>query len=63
MVVLERAGLVIKRPNGREQFGRANINTVQTAAELLNTYEAVWRSRVDRMTQLLNDETQKGSSR
>jgi DNA-binding transcriptional ArsR family regulator len=53
VAVLERAALVTKHRHGREQLVRANIVTVRRAAQLLDELEALWRNRIDRMTDLL----------
>jgi DNA-binding transcriptional ArsR family regulator len=53
VAVLERADLVTKLRHGREQLVRANIDTVRRAAHLLDDLEVLWRSRVDRMADIL----------
>jgi DNA-binding transcriptional ArsR family regulator len=53
VAVLERAGMVSKHKNGREQMVRANVETLQLAARVLNGLEAVWRERIDRMGEIL----------
>ncbi|GAA0275399.1 metalloregulator ArsR/SmtB family transcription factor [Cryptosporangium japonicum] len=55
VAVLERAGLVTKRRSGREQLVRGDIDTIRRARELLGQYEEIWRGRVDRMSELLED--------
>jgi DNA-binding transcriptional ArsR family regulator len=55
VAVLEEAGLVTKQRNGREQLVRGNVATVRRAAQLLDALEAVWRGRVDRMSEILAD--------
>ncbi|EXG81100.1 ArsR/SmtB family transcription factor [Cryptosporangium arvum] len=55
VAVLERAGLVTKRRSGREQLVRGDIETIRRARELLRRYEEIWRGRVDRMNELLED--------
>ena len=55
VAVLERAGIVSKRPSGREQLVRAEIEAVRAAARLLDEYEALWRGRIDRISDLLLD--------
>ena len=54
VAVLERAGLVTKRRQGREQLVAGNIGTVQRAQRLLDQLETVWRHRIDRMTEILD---------
>ena len=51
--VLERAGLVTKERRGREQLVRTDGDAVGRARGVLDELEAVWRGRVDRMTDLL----------
>lgn len=53
--VLEEAGLVTKRPQGRERMVRGNLDAIQRAQALLERYEQIWRSRVDRLDELLVD--------
>ena len=50
---LERAGLVTKTRQGREQRVRGDVQTVQSVHGLLDQLEALWRGRIDRMDQLL----------
>src|SRR6476619_3747316 len=53
VAVLERAGLVTKERNGRRKVVRTNIEGLRLARGLLDQYEALWRGRIDRMTQLI----------
>lgn len=53
VAVLERAQLVHKRRRGREQLVRGDIDALRAVHRLFDRYEAVWRSRVDRMGELL----------
>jgi DNA-binding transcriptional ArsR family regulator len=53
VTVLERAGLVTKQRRGREQLVRTNSDAVGRARQALDQLEAGWRSRVDRMSRLL----------
>lgn len=55
VAILERADLVEKRRDGREQRVRGNIETLRRAQHLFDQLEAVWRGRVDRMTAILAD--------
>jgi DNA-binding transcriptional ArsR family regulator len=55
VAVLEEAGLVTKQRKGRHQLVRGNVDTVRRASRLLDALEAVWRDRVDRMTEILTD--------
>lgn len=53
--VLEGAGLVTKHPQGRERIVRGNPETIRRAQALLDRYEQIWRSRIDRLEALLDD--------
>ena len=53
VAVLERAALVTKHRQGREQLVRPNIDTVRRAAQLLDELETMWRGRIDRMADAL----------
>ena len=63
VVVLERAGLVTKRRNGREQLVRGNVKSIRTALALLEQFELIWRGRVDRMHEILLEDDDKGATR
>jgi DNA-binding transcriptional ArsR family regulator len=53
VAVLERAGLIQKRPHGREQLVSTNRARLQHAGELLDSYEAIWRQRVAQLDDAL----------
>ena len=53
IAVLERAGLVTKERTGRRKVVRTNIEALRLARGLLDEYEALWRGRIDRMTDLI----------
>ena len=53
VAVLERAGLVTKKRTGRRKVVRTNMEGLRLARSLLDQYEALWRGRVDRMTDLI----------
>ena len=53
VAVLERAGLVTKQRSGRRKVVRTNIEGLRLARGLLDEYEALWRGRIDRMTDLI----------
>jgi DNA-binding transcriptional ArsR family regulator len=55
VAVLERAGLVSKHRSGRRKVVRANLTGLRVARRLLDSYEEVWRERVDRMSRLISD--------
>ena len=56
VAVLEGAGLVTKEPRGRERIVRGDPATVARARALLDSYAALWRSRIDRLDALLADD-------
>lgn len=55
VAVLEEAGLVTKHTHGRERIVTANPASIARARALLDQYEALWRSRIDRLDGLLAD--------
>ena len=54
VAVLERAGLVTKERTGRRKVVRTNMEGLRLARGLLDQYEALWRGRIDRMTDLIS---------
>jgi len=54
VAVLERAGLVTKQRIGRRKVVRTNVEGLRVAQRLLDRYEQLWRERIDRMTDLIN---------
>jgi DNA-binding transcriptional ArsR family regulator len=54
VAVLERAGLVQKRANGREQLVSTNHARLQRASELLDHFESIWRQRVAQLDDVLS---------
>ena len=55
VAILERAGLVTKHRTGRRKVVRTNLEGLRTARSLLDRYEELWRERVERMGQLIDD--------
>jgi DNA-binding transcriptional ArsR family regulator len=53
VAVLERAGLVTKERLGRRKLVRTNVEGLALARRLLDEYEALWRGRIERMTDLV----------
>jgi DNA-binding transcriptional ArsR family regulator len=53
VAVLERAGLVVKEPHGRERLVRAVPAVIQRAQALLDSYEELWRARISRLDAML----------
>jgi DNA-binding transcriptional ArsR family regulator len=57
--VLVDAGLVSKHRSGREQLVRGEVNQLRRAHELLDELETVWRARLERFEDVLNETTGK----
>jgi DNA-binding transcriptional ArsR family regulator len=55
VAILERAGLVSKHRSGRRKVVRTNLTGLRVARRLLDRYEELWRERVERMSQLIDD--------
>src|SRR5262245_26626153 len=55
VAILERAGLITKERIGRRKVVRANLEGLRVARRLLDAYEELWRTRIDRMTELVAD--------
>lgn len=53
VAVLERAGLITKERAGRRKIVRTNIDGLRLARRLLDEYDAMWRGRIERMTDLI----------
>jgi DNA-binding transcriptional ArsR family regulator len=56
VAVLEAAGLVSKHPHGRERIVRGNPEAIRRAQSLLDSYEQIWRARIERLDALLADD-------
>lgn len=54
--VLQEAGLVSNTRIGRERRIRGNPDAIRTAQRLLDSYEQLWRSRIDRLDSLLAED-------
>jgi DNA-binding transcriptional ArsR family regulator len=55
VAVLEEAGLVTKRRQGRERIVRGNPERLARARELLTQLEALWQERFSRIDELFNE--------
>ena len=53
VAVLERAGLIQKRANGREQRVSTNHARRRRAGELLEYFESIWRQRMAQLDDVL----------
>ena len=56
VAVLEEAMLVTKEPRGRERMVRGNLDRIRHAQRLLDHFEDLWRSRIDRLDALLAED-------
>ena len=56
VAVLERAGLLTKRRNGREQLAHGEVDAVRSVASMLTELEDVWRGRIARIDELLAED-------
>ena len=56
VAVLQRAGLVAKVARGRERLVRGNPDAIKRAQALLDSYEHLWRARIDQLDALLADD-------
>lgn len=57
VAVLEDAGLVSKRPRGRERLVHAEPEQIARARELLTHLEDLWRARFSRLDDVLSEPT------
>ena len=56
VVVLEKAGLLTKRRNGREQLASGDVAAVRSVASMLTELEQVWRGRISRIDELISSD-------
>lgn len=57
VVVLEKAGLITKRRNGREQLASGDVTAVRSVAAMLTELERVWRDRIALIDGLIASES------
>lgn len=57
VAALEEAGLVTKESRGRERMVRGDPERIRQAQLLLDQFEQLWRSRIDRLDALLEEES------
>ncbi len=57
VAVLEEAGLVTRRPDGRRRLVRADPERLAQAQRLLDAFEQVWRHRIDALDAVLSTPT------
>ena len=58
VAVLERAGLLTKRHQGRERLAGGEVEAVRSVASMLAELENLWRGRIARIEQLLANDQQ-----
>jgi DNA-binding transcriptional ArsR family regulator len=63
VAILERAGLVSKRRQGREQLVRGEFRAVREVQRVLERLEAIWRGRIEKMGEILAEDDREGSKR
>ncbi|QFG67373.1 ArsR/SmtB family transcription factor [Ornithinimicrobium pratense] len=56
VAVLERAGLITKRREGRQQLASGDVQAVRSVASMLTELEDIWRGRIDRIDALLEED-------
>lgn len=56
VAVLERSGLITKRRVGKRKVVHTNVAALARARRLLDHYEELWRGRIDRITDLLDED-------
>jgi len=54
--VLERAGLLTKRRQGREALASGDVEAVRSVGAMLTDLEALWRGRISRMDELFAEQ-------
>ncbi|WP_157561328.1 helix-turn-helix transcriptional regulator [Mycobacterium sp. E802] len=59
VAVLEKAGLITKRRNGREQLASGDVEAVRSVAAMLTELEQVWRGRIARIDELIASDPNK----
>lgn len=58
VAVLERAGLLSKRRNGREQLAHGEVEAVRSIASMLVELDDLWRGRIARIDDLVAHDPQ-----
>ena len=61
VAVLERADLITKHQRGRERFVRGRIDTVRDVNRLLDEFETIWQSRLQRFGDVLAEPDEGGT--
>ena len=60
VAVLERAGLLTKRRQGREALASGDVEAVRSVGAMLTDLEALWRGRISRMDELFAEHQKQG---
>jgi DNA-binding transcriptional ArsR family regulator len=60
--VLEEAGLVVKRRQGREQRVVGRQEAIARAQRLLDEFEQLWRARLARIDEILDEDPRGGTA-
>ena len=55
--VLERAGLILRRIQGREHWLSVNAAQLQIAQDWLHVHRHFWRTRLDRLVEVVQEKT------
>lgn len=63
VAVLEKAGLLTKRRNGREQLASGDVTAVRSVASMLGELEDIWRGRIARIDELISSDQNQGEQR
>ncbi len=58
VAVLEAAGLIVKRADGRERLVRTDPRMISLVQRLLQRYQELWRQRIAAVDALLSDSTE-----
>lgn len=53
VAVLEKAGLLTKRRQGREALASGDVATVRSVGAMLTELESLWRGRISRIDELI----------
>jgi DNA-binding transcriptional ArsR family regulator len=62
VAVLERAGLLTKRRQGREALASGDVEAVRAVGAMLTDLEALWRGRISRMDELFASDPQRDTT-
>ncbi|WP_406277048.1 metalloregulator ArsR/SmtB family transcription factor [Nocardia sp. NBC_00881] len=57
VAVLQKAGLLTKRRDGREQLASGDVTAVRSVASMLTELEQAWRGRIARIDELIASDT------